>query len=55
MIYLKAPDQLKVVIDFVQKMETTGINPKLNIFGFDHSGFPRTLLRAWKPPDYFKL
>jgi HD-like signal output (HDOD) protein len=30
-IYLKAPDQLKVVIDFVQKMETTGINPKLNI------------------------
>ena len=47
---LKAPDQLRVVLDFAKKSGDRWHKAEAKYFGFDHGAVGRALLRAWNLP-----
>jgi HD-like signal output (HDOD) protein len=47
---LKAPDQLRVVLDFAQKSGDRWHMAEAKYFGFDHGAVGGALLRAWSLP-----
>ena len=47
---LKAPDQLRVVLDFAKKSGDRWHKAEAKYFGFDHGAVGGALLRAWNLP-----
>ncbi|MZH02607.1 MAG: HDOD domain-containing protein, partial [Nitrospinae bacterium] len=47
---LKAPDQLRVVLDFAKKSGDRWHKAEAKFFGFDHGSVGGALLRAWNRP-----
>jgi len=48
---LKAPDQLRVVLDFAKKSGDRWHRAEAKYFGFDHGAVGGALLRAWHLPE----